>query len=337
MAAVTFLRSRVPVSSIPFAQCASYSTSRRIKIPPPFPVTPSCPEPTCACAEMPKGLDIDHSQDLNGTMVAHSQQVVIATGQTDWRSRIEEDGQDQGWGLLANGLKRLVSRGGKYSDPYNGVLITNSSFTPQCDPASETKTASAFLFPSFRYIPKVPIDEDGLERFTKAFLLPLEVHQAHNILPAEKREVMKRNTELQLSFPDAVELKHSPTIFICGHGNRDRRCGIMGPLLQAEFRRVLQHEGFSVSVDKVDGVRHANVELISHIGGHKYAGNVIIYLPSSINSASDLPHPLAGKGVWYGRVEPKHVEGIVKETILKGRVVRDHFRGGTEEAGILRL
>jgi (2Fe-2S) ferredoxin len=31
--------------------------------------------------------------------------------------------------------------------------------------------------------------------------------------------------------------------------------------------------------------------------------------------------------IWYGRVEPKHVEGIVKETIGGGRVIQELLRG----------
>ena len=33
---------------------------------------------------------------------------------------------------------------------------------------------------------------------------------------------------------------------------------------------------------------------VSHVGGHKFAGNVIVYSPS-------------GTGVWYGRVSPEKV------------------------------
>lgn len=83
---------------------------------PAFPVTPSCPAPTCACAETPPGLEIDHEQDLNGTMAPYAQQVVIATGQGDWRSRIEEDGVDEGWGMLGRGVKGLIGRGGRFAD-----------------------------------------------------------------------------------------------------------------------------------------------------------------------------------------------------------------------------
>lgn len=50
------------------------------------------------------------------TMAPYAQQVLISTGQPNWRSRIEEDGVDQGWGTLVRGLKGLIGRGGKFAD-----------------------------------------------------------------------------------------------------------------------------------------------------------------------------------------------------------------------------
>lgn len=82
-----------------------------------------------------------------------------------------------------------------------------------------------------------------------------------------------------------------------------------------------------------------NVGMISHIGGHKWAGNVILYLPrkwmiaTSSGNKSRVQSLLAGSRIWYGRVEPKHVEGIVEETILNGRVIQELFRGGIDGNG----
>ena len=60
---------------------------------------------------------------------------------------------------------------------------------------------------------------------------------------------------------------------------------------------------------------------------------MIIYIPPHLKS-----HPLSGKGIWYGRVGPEHVEGIVKETILEGKVIKEFFRGGVGRGGeVLRL
>lgn len=91
----------------------------RLDLPPPFPVTATCPEPSCACPPtpaMPDGLPIDYAQPLNGTMAAYAQQLLLCTGQRDWTSRIENDGEDQAWGELARGLKRLMGRGGRFAD-----------------------------------------------------------------------------------------------------------------------------------------------------------------------------------------------------------------------------
>lgn len=132
------------------------------------------------------------------------------------------------------------------------------------------------------------------------------------------------------------------------------RCGVMGSVLRAEFEAQLPREGVDVlqgpvqidpdeSVGTIAGVVGkpavtARLGLISHIGGHKFAGNVIIYLPQSMKGSDGERHPLAGHGIWYGRVEPKHVEGIVQETVKKGNVIADMFRGGiTPNRQILRL
>lgn len=155
-------------------------------------------------------------------------------------------------------------------------------------------------------------------------------------LPEAKRADLTRVLELASQFPDAVDIQNSPVILICGHGGRDQRCGIMAPVLESEFARVLGTRGFSTG-NVIDGVvdreNHAHIGLISHVGGHKYAGNVIVYIPPGMSS-----NALAGKGIWYGRIEPKHVEGIVQETVLGGNVVTDHFRGGIGREGeVLRL
>ena len=92
-------------------------------------------------------------------------------------------------------------------------------------------------------------------------------------------------------------------------------------------------EAAGVNTDVEGYTPTARVGLISHIGGHKWAGNVIVYIPPSFKA-----NGLAGKGIWYGRVEPSHVEGIVAKTILDGKVVKDMFRGGIDQGGkILRL
>ena len=140
-----------------------------------------------------------------------------------------------------------------------------------------------------------------------------------------------------------------PTIMICSHNSRDSRCGVLGPLLYEQFRNVLSKAYPTKLPLSDDDDQHrlmpdkVNVGMISHVGGHKWAGNVIINLPatwrrssSSPGDANSVPEhssPLAGASIWYGRVEPKHVEGIVEETLLEGSVIQELFRGGIGQDG----
>ncbi|KAI9778352.1 MAG: hypothetical protein M1839_008139 [Geoglossum umbratile] len=222
-------------------------------------------------------------------------------------------------------------------------MVSHSSFSPS--PALATrglKTASAYVLPSFRYLPSIPLTNPSIETFTRAFLLPPTLHPANNALAASHRLTLIQNPELQGSFSGACDVTDI-LILICGHRGRDERCGIMGPLLHAEFERMLSSigahkvlRGAPLPVDTPPNAGAtkpgARVGLISHVGGHKFAGNVIIYIPPSMTA-----NRLAGKGIWYGRVKPSHVEGIIEETIVKGRVISELFRGGIDkESRILR-
>ncbi len=169
--------------------------------------------------------------------------------------------------------------------------------------------------------------------------------------PIHRDRLVRKEAYRQLVY--GVQDVTDVLVLICGHGGRDMRCGIMGPVLQKEFENKLPKAGLDVLrgpvVDEsvsgpplpgtvTDPRRTARVAQISHVGGHKYAGNVIIYLPPAFKNDEGNPHPLAGHGIWYGRIEPRHVEGLIQETIINGNVISDHFRGAIKRDGeILRL
>jgi hypothetical protein len=240
------------------------------------------------------------------------------------------------------------------------VLLTHSSFPPASKPSksknnltlpvnidkSETSQvavshpASAYLVPSFQYVPAIPTDADSVDAFVRAFILPQKLHHAHERLSREEQNILRREDEKQRQFV-GVRPVQEILVLICGHGGRDERCGIYGPLLQAEFEDQLQRQNISLLEEspKAENVEAAEshvtaseltarVGLISHIGGHKFAGNVIIYIPPTFSQ-----NALAGKGIWYGRVGPEQVEGVVAKTILGGKVIKDLFRGGIDQSG----
>ncbi|XXH00575.1 hypothetical protein Hte_006923 [Hypoxylon texense] len=317
---------------------------------------PKCPEPTCDCADtpsMPWGKGIDKDANLNGLIAAYAQQVLICTGKDDWASRIEEDNSGDN---LAADLKELIGRGGVYSDPFHNVSIVNSSFPSAISRRPEIQTTSVYLLPSFKYIPFLPrVSFDSVQALVKGYLLPEKLHPMNDGLsPIHKDRLLRKEAYQHALY--GVRDVDDVLVLICGHGQRDKRCGIYGPILQAEFERQLPRAGIdvlqgpaldeSVTAPRLSGTttgaeeapRTARVAQISHIGGHKFAGNVIIYLPPTMMNNAGNPHPLAGHGIWYGRIDPKHVEGVIKETIINGNVIADHFRGGiTQDGNILRL
>lgn len=68
--------------------------------------------------------------------------------------------------------------------------------------------------------------------------------------------------------PGTPETLRGSYIFVCAHGSRDRRCGVCGPPLISRFREEIDLHGLQCKV---------SVRPCSHIGGHKYAGNVIVF------------------------------------------------------------
>lgn len=61
-------------------------------------------------------------------------------------------------------------------------------------------------------------------------------------------------------------------VFVCAHTKRDMRCGVCGPILIEKFKEEIQSRELTEQI---------SVYACSHIGGHKYAGNVIIFGTSS--------------------------------------------------------
>ncbi|KAL4535642.1 hypothetical protein Ndes2526A_g06461 [Nannochloris sp. 'desiccata'] len=99
-------------------------------------------------------------------------------------------------------------------------------------------------------------------------------------------------------------------LFVCCHGSRDARCGVLGTALAREL----------ISLVKDRQLEHLiEVYSTSHIGGHKYAGNVIAYGGS---------HPADGD--WYGGLHAAHAE-IFLDSLLNMEIGVD---GGAEHPAL---
>ncbi|MCJ1312056.1 hypothetical protein MMC25_005730 [Agyrium rufum] len=300
----------------------------------------TCPSPTRACAETPPDLDIDQTSSIRNAVPKYDQHLVIATGRSDWSSKIELDVQQEP--NYAAALKRraihntdgIAGDGSLESLWQRSILVTNSSFPGVPPPQAASKgnreaqgtSTMAYLLPAFQYLTLEEGDGKGKVSVQRV----LQPNNPSETMPATPQPLPVREL----------------VILICGHMSRDKRCGIIAPLLKVEFERSLARAGIRVienpfqnamddaqGMDSQDGPT-ATIGLVSHIGGHKWAGNVIIYTPPGFSTGNGRKtSPMAGTGLWYGRVEPKHVPGIVEETIIKGKVIEELLRGGIDSQG----
>jgi hypothetical protein len=260
---------------------------------------------------MPEGLEIDQKRQIYGLVAPDLlDHLLLHTGTADWPSKIEDDERYPFLKTFKASMKELAIKAGP-REPFN-LLLSASSLGP-LGSGSQGAVISAMRAGLHVIADEEP---DHLQKLATA-LAECAAEEGAWTRDRLKKQFRTRPVE-------------EVVVLICGHGNRDMRCGVMGPLLESEFKDKLSRMGFKEpGASTQDGQslsqsKLAQVGLVSHIGGHVFAGNVIIYVPAAKDFESN---PLAGRGVWYGRVEPKHVEGIVQKTILEGVVIEEILRG----------
>eukprot|EP01112_Ceratiomyxa_fruticulosa_P007295 TRINITY_DN188_c0_g1_i3.p1 TRINITY_DN188_c0_g1~~TRINITY_DN188_c0_g1_i3.p1 ORF type:complete len:261 (-),score=51.75 TRINITY_DN188_c0_g1_i3:80-862(-) len=91
-------------------------------------------------------------------------------------------------------------------------------------------------------------------------------------------------------------------VLVCTHATRDKRCGRAGPQVVGKLLEVVENRGVK---DKV------KVLSTSHIGGHKYAGVIVVY-----------PH-----GDWFGYISTRNIEKVIDEYVSKHKILHDLWRG----------
>src|SRR4051812_29169811 len=145
-------------------------------------------------------------------------------------------------------------------------------------------------------------------------------------------------------YPTAEQLTsrpcpHRALVLLCSQKTRDARCGQSAPLLRKEFERHLRPLGLYRDLDdeRPGGV---GVYFISHVGGHKYSANMMVYrrpdafgldkVERAREDAVTVPKKAvrgdedvgAGQCIWLARVRPEDCENIVRYTVLQGKVVK---------------
>lgn len=179
-------------------------------------------------------------------------------------------------------------------------MISASNLTPPGGEVSDTSKTTVLLLPSFTFVDDVSYSD--AQHVVETFI-----------------DVPAGAPTQSLSSPrlSSRPCPHDYVVLLCSHKRRDARCGITAPLIKKEMERHLRgHDLYRDMDDERPG--GVGIYFVSHVGGHKFSANVLIYRKKEQQM------------IWLARVKPEHCEGIVKYTILEGKVVHpdSQLRGG---------
>jgi hypothetical protein len=103
-------------------------------------------------------------------------------------------------------------------------------------------------------------------------------------------------------------------MFVCTHMGLDQRCGLRGPNIVKAIRK-----------KALEGV---HVFECSHLGGHKYAGNLVVYGLRYPSETACPPTPtLSYHGDWYGLIEEADVETLLDYVMNRKTLWKEKWRG----------
>lgn len=212
----------------------------------------------------------------------------------------------------------------------SNIPIPHSSHS---DPAGQVRT-TALLLPAFKLIDNVtPASVPDLIQHcvdtapTNTTLL--DGSSGENLTTNNDATASTSDDAPPPSLPHNLSMRDCPhdyLILICSQGTRDARCGQSAPLLRRELERHLRPLGLyrDLEDERPGGV---GIYFISHVGGHKFAANLMIY-----RRAKDVHE--AAQCIWLARINPEDCENVVKFTVLQGKVVKPQrqLRGGFDRA-----
>ncbi|KAK0628960.1 Sucrase/ferredoxin-like-domain-containing protein [Bombardia bombarda] len=285
-----------------------------------------CDHDCDSCAvQYPKGFKIDEDDELYGFVKGWSTHVLVATGKTDW---VRDVADEKGSVMQAIGNAKA---------PSNGKLMLSASNIPTPHHTSDySEPTTVLLLPAFTIVENVtpatvPVLISDIISKAPTNTSPLAPVSLPRSLPAPLPE----GTPAAIKELTTRPCPHRVLILLCSQRTRDARCGQSAPLLRKEFQRHLQPLGLYRDLDD-DRPGGVGIYFISHVGGHKYSANVMVYRrPDAFGVDADGEGGVgAGQCIWLARVKPEDCEGVVKFTVLQGKVVKpkSQLRGGFDRS-----
>ncbi|KAI9717125.1 MAG: hypothetical protein M1812_004873 [Candelaria pacifica] len=332
---------------------------------------PDCDHDCESCTvKYPAKWSIDEEEQLYGQVNGWATHLLVATGKSDW---VRDVADEKGSVMEAFGKADVKPTNGNLMLSASNMPPPSAYY--EAEPGHCPTTV--LLLPAFVLIDNViPADVPDLtthiinpaptnttplhitssttrpEHLARAMTSPSFLPKPSNV-PTEPSQqtpndaaaaalTLNDPTTLTLTDPSTLSIPppppthlttrpcpHKYLILLCSQKTRDARCGQSAPLLRREFERHLRPLNLyrDLGDERPNGV---GIYFISHVGGHKYAANVMVYRKGSNGEAS--------QGIWLARVRPEDCEGIVRFTVLKGKVVKPErqLRGGFDrERGVV--
>lgn len=295
----------------------------------------------------PAKWSIDESEKLYGEVKGWSRHLIVATGKSDW----VRDVTDEKGSIMEAVAESQIK-------PNNGRLMLSASNIPVPEKSEVEGASRVLLLPSFTWVENVtpsnvPELISHVINSAPTNTTPLDHKDSAESFLSPPQSPLR--SDLQLKIQDCP---HHYLILLCSQKTRDARCGQSAPLLRREFERHLRPLGLfrDLHDERPGGV---GIYFISHVGGHKFAANVLIYRrvgvagiqsPSKEENESterngaqdensrtkkhDEESREAAQCIWLARVRPEDCENIVRYTLLQGKVVKPErqLRGGFDRS-----
>ncbi|KAF7507462.1 hypothetical protein GJ744_010393 [Endocarpon pusillum] len=361
---------------------------------------PNCLHDCSTCTiHYPSKWSIDESDAIYGHIRGWATHLLIATGKTDW---VRDIADEKGSVMRAVGKHGTDLENGRCMVSACNMPVPDYDCHGRRDGeiiGNRLKNEEGQT--EVLVLPKWEIVEDVRPSSIREFLEGYVARQASSMSPisvdpsskptkdGEEHNRTAQNASSQppsipslsptasdsSSFPSQVQqyrttkfktrpCPHAYLILLCSQKTRDARCGQSAPLLRREFERHLRPLGLyrDIHDERPGGV---GIYFISHVGGHKYAANVMVYRRSGseleekddngttagedMDEETSLARNLTEKAVieksaastgeamqciWLARVRPEDCEAIIKYTVLQGKVVKPErqLRGGFDRA-----
>lgn len=256
-------------------------------------------------SKFPSSVSVEEKDQLWNSTKEYGLHIVVASGKTDWpHDACLTDGTVgnavAGWAGLSNSKYPELGASSTIKVTMSSLgseeLHTNEEYILQ-------RRGDILILPFFIWIKNVSAKEVGA--LLNEMMPKLIECRDKKLAPPSKLD----------NFDDVtIEADGFQSyIFLCSHKTRDKRCGVTAPLMKREMEIYLRDLGLyrDLSDDRPDGIK---VAFINHVGGHKYAANVLMYSKT-------------GKNIWLARCRPQNVRPIIDECILAdGKVWPDKVR-----------